>query len=210
MSCELVVDLARASSAGMPCRPALARAGLRELAQMRGRPFHRPAPARADIRSAARRARSSRARRSSPFRPAARVDRAARAARARAGAVRHWDAAASPASRQRDAVTHRGERILQRGAARARACARRRPRSAAGRCAAPELAAARQPLAIAAVAHELHRDPGAAREVLRQPFALRRPSSASSAGSHSASVPSPRFVSRGARHRPGIPRRRRA
>ena len=93
-----------------------------------------------------------------------------------------------PASRERDAVPHRGERILQTAAlahvhVHVAGGGERQPeraRRARGTC---------ETFAIAAVTHELDRDPGAAGERARDPFALIRAPRAASGGSHSASVP---------------------
>ena len=171
-------------------RPALARARLRELAQVRGGGFpgghelarifvaqlvEREVRERGDLHA-------------SP--PAARVDRAARAVRARADGVRRSGCRRVAGLRERDAVAHRRERILQTapfthvhvhvagGGQRQRRARRPAPRQCC------------ETLAIAAVAHELHRDPGAAGERARDPFALRRIRlRAAAGGSHSASVP---------------------
>ena len=94
----------------------------------------------------------------------------------------------------------------RRRRARARACAHRPPAASGRPQWSPELAAARQPLAIAAVAHELHGDPGAAGEGAGYPLALPGRSGAGG-GSHSASVPARRgltaeeFFDVGARER---------
>ena len=112
---ELVLDGRPRSRAGTPSRPAPARAGLRELAQMAGRRLTGRHQLMRILVAQLLERESACAAQSPPSPPAARADRASRAARARADSARHWDRAASRLP-DRHAVADRGDRILQSAA----------------------------------------------------------------------------------------------